>query len=196
MVCCTGFSIAPDDDESAVAARPWALDHRPGEPAHVAFDCEPRLALAFRARPGSRHRARFWADGQCALPSSSCSTGWRAGFLSRGLSLKSLHRLIVTPSRGLGQSVRHEASFAAIDGDNQWLWRQNRRRLGRGEYPRRDPRPSPTSSTPRCGGPSVQQAAAWPGVHVTPVVDYQPVRLGQPRLMPAVRVSLHFPYAP
>ena len=32
------------------------------------------------------------------------------------------------------------------------------------------------------GGPSVQQFALRPGVHVTPVVDYTAVRLGQPGL--------------
>jgi Protein of unknown function (DUF1553) len=94
-------------------------------------------------------------------------TSW---FINSGGSLKALHRMIVT-SAVYRQSTRHDAGLAAIDGDNEWLWRQNRRRLdaesihdailavaGRFDL--------------KMGGPSVQQFSLRPGVHVTPVVDY------------------------
>ncbi|GIW89082.1 MAG: cytochrome c [Isosphaeraceae bacterium] len=43
-------------------------------------------------------------------------------------SLKSLHRLIVT-SAVYRQSSAHNEQAAAVDAENRWLWRQNRRRL-------------------------------------------------------------------
>ena len=43
-------------------------------------------------------------------------------------SLKALHRLIVC-SAVYRQASRDNPAFAAIDGDNRYLWRQNRRRL-------------------------------------------------------------------
>ena len=43
-------------------------------------------------------------------------------------SIKRLHRLIVT-SAVYRQASRHQSDFAAIDSGNQYLWRQNRRRL-------------------------------------------------------------------
>lgn len=50
-------------------------------------------------------------------------------FRDRGGSLKQLHRLIVTSStyRQVANNERAEAS--AMDGDNRFLWRQNRRKL-------------------------------------------------------------------
>jgi hypothetical protein len=50
-----------------------------------------------------------------------------SGFV-RGRSLKQLHRLIVTSST-YRQSSSDNPQFAKIDGGNQFLWRQNRRRL-------------------------------------------------------------------
>ena len=49
---------------------------------------------------------------------------------------------------------------------------------------------------PTMGGPSVQQFALSPGVHVTPVVDYTQYRLGQPGLGPAERLPLPLPHPP
>lgn len=46
----------------------------------------------------------------------------------RALSIKSLHKLIVM-SAAYQQSSAHNEAAAAIDGDNQYLWRMNRRRL-------------------------------------------------------------------
>ena len=62
-------------------------------------------------------------------------------------------------------------SFAAIDGDNQWLWRQNRRRLD-AESVHDAILAVAGQLDPTMGGPSVQQFSLRPGVHVTPVVDY------------------------
>jgi hypothetical protein len=49
-------------------------------------------------------------------------------FRDNGKSLKRLHRLIVTSST-YRQSSATNAAHAKIDGNNQFLWRQNRRRL-------------------------------------------------------------------
>jgi mono/diheme cytochrome c family protein len=51
-----------------------------------------------------------------------------AEFRDGGGSLKALHRLIVT-SATYRQSAASVAEFAAIDSGNQFLWRQNRRKL-------------------------------------------------------------------
>ncbi len=163
------FSVASDADESVPARGPGPLDHRPRKPTHLAFDRQPGLALAFRPWAG-RHAERFRPNGEPAHRIPSCSTGWRGGFSTPAARSSRLHRLIVT-SAVYRQSVRHDTSFAAIDGDNQWLWRQNRRRLdaesihdailavaGQLDHTMR--------------GPSVQQFSLRPGVHVTPVVDY------------------------
>ena len=129
-----------------------------------------------------------------ALPSHPELLDWLARrFLESGGSLKSLHRLIVT-SAAYRQSVRHDATFAAIDGDNQWLWRQNRRRLDAESV--HDAILAVAGQLDRTmGGPSVQQFSLRPGVHVTPVRRLQPVRLEQPRLAPAQRLSLPLPHA-
>ena len=106
-----------------------------------------------------------------AAPSHPELLDWLASrFLDSGGSLKQLHRLIVT-SAVYRQSSRHDASFAAIDGDNQWLWRQNRRRLDAESVHDAILAVAGRLDT-TMGGPSVQQFALAPGVHVTPVVDY------------------------
>jgi hypothetical protein len=51
-----------------------------------------------------------------------------AGFRDHGGSFKRLHRLLVTSSV-YRQSSRHDDANVAIDGDNRFLWRMNRRRL-------------------------------------------------------------------
>ena len=61
---------------------PGPLDHRPREPAHLAVDRQPRVALAFRPGPGVDARAISAGWAACRrIP--SCSTGWRAGSSSR-----------------------------------------------------------------------------------------------------------------
>jgi hypothetical protein len=106
-----------------------------------------------------------------ALPSHPELLDWlTARFVQSSGSLKALHRLIVTSSV-YRQSVCHNASFAAIDGDNQWLWRQNRRRLD-AESVHDAILAVAGRLDPTMGGPSVHQFSLRPGVHVTPVVDY------------------------
>jgi hypothetical protein len=51
-----------------------------------------------------------------------------ADFRDNGMSFKRLHRLIVTSSV-YRQASTHNDANAAIDGDNRFLWRMNRRRL-------------------------------------------------------------------
>ena len=186
------FTIAPGDDESArrAALARWITD--PGNPLtwrsivnrvwHWHFG-RGLVATPERLRP----------DGH--VPSHPELLDWLASrFLESGGSLKSLHRLIVT-SAVYRQSVRHDASFAAIDGDNQWLWRQNRRRLD-AESIHDAILAVAGELDPTMRGPSVQHFALRPGVHVTPVVDYSQYDWAQPRLMPAQRLSLYLPHAP
>ena len=49
-------------------------------------------------------------------------------FRDNGQSLKKLHELIVT-SATYRQATIHDENYSRIDGNNQFLWRQNRRRL-------------------------------------------------------------------
>jgi hypothetical protein len=96
---------------------------------------------------------------------------WLAvSFQEHGGSLKWLHRLIAT-SAVYRQWSRHIPRFAAIDGDNRYLWRMNRTRLDAEEV--RDAVLLAAGKLDRTmGGPSVKQFTMSPGIHVTPVVDY------------------------
>ena len=162
------FSIAPNDDESArrAALARWITDSK-----------NPLTWRSIVNRVWHWHFGRglvstpsdFGRMG--AAPSHPELLDWLASrFIESGGSLKWLHRQIVT-SAVYRQSVRHEASFAAIDGDNQWLWRQNRRRLdAESVHDAILAVAGQLDATMR--GPSVQQFSLRPGVHVTPVVDY------------------------
>src|SRR5437868_9289019 len=91
-------------------------------------------------------------------------------FRDDGVSLKRLHRLIVT-SAVYRQSSHHVPRFAAVDGDNRYLWRMNRTRLDAESL--RDAVLLASGKLDRTmGGPSVKQFNQGPGVHVTPLVDY------------------------
>ena len=69
----------------------------------------------------------FGRNGQ--LPTHPELLDWLASdFRDRGQSLKRLHRLIVT-SATYRQASADNATFAARDADNRYLWRMNRRRL-------------------------------------------------------------------
>jgi hypothetical protein len=106
-----------------------------------------------------------------ASPSHPELLDWlAAAFRDSGGSLKALHRLIVM-SATYRQSSQHDSASAAVDGDNQWLWRQNRRRLD-AECVHDAILTTAGRLDPAMGGASVQQFALSPGVHVTPVVDY------------------------
>ncbi len=91
-----------------------------------------------------------------SLPSHPDLLDWLAAtFRDSGGSLKTLHRLIVT-SAVYRQSARHDSAIAAVDGDNQWLWRQNRRRLD-AESVHDAILAASGRLDPAMGGPSVQQ---------------------------------------
>ena len=108
-----------------------------------------------------------------SLPSHPELLDWLAArFLAEGGSLKRMHRLIVT-SAVYRQAVRHDSRAAEIDADNHLLWRMNRRRLD-AESVHDAMLPAAGRLDATMGGPSVQQFALGPGVHVTPVVDYSP----------------------
>ncbi len=92
-------------------------------------------------------------------------------FRDGGGSLKALHRLIVT-SAVYRQATRHHAGHAAVDADNRYLWRMNRRRLDAEAI--HDAVLLIAGRLDRTlGGPSVKQFIQTPGIHVTPNVDYQ-----------------------
>jgi mono/diheme cytochrome c family protein len=93
-----------------------------------------------------------------------------ADFRDGGGSLKRLHRTIVT-SAAYRQSSGHDTKAAEADADNRWLWRQNRRRLD-AESVRDAILLASGRLETKMEGPSIQQFALSPGVHVTPVVDY------------------------
>jgi hypothetical protein len=78
--------------------------------------------------------------------------------------------LIVT-SAVYRQSSKHNLALAAIDADNRWLWRMNRRRL-EAESIRDSVLFIAGTLDPAMGGPSARQFEQSPGVHVTPNVDY------------------------
>jgi cytochrome c553 len=87
-----------------------------------------------------------------------------------GGSLKKLHRRIVS-STVYRQSCNHRSDHAAIDADNRYLWRMNRRRLAAEEI--HDCLLSFSGKIDlTMGGPSVKQFHMSPGIHVTPNVDY------------------------
>jgi hypothetical protein len=95
---------------------------------------------------------------------------WLAADFRDHQSFKKLHRLIVT-SATYRQQSRHDPKAAAVDADNRLLWRMNRSRLDAEQV--RDAVlliSNRLDTTP--GGPSDQQFAMKPGIHVTPLVDY------------------------
>ncbi len=91
-------------------------------------------------------------------------------FRNRGGSLKRLHRQIVT-SAAYRQVSDHRADYAAIDGDNKFLWRQHRVRL-EAEQIRDSALLFADRLDDRMHGPSARQFIESPGVQITPVVDY------------------------
>jgi mono/diheme cytochrome c family protein len=97
-------------------------------------------------------------------------------FLENGQSLKALHRLIVT-SAVYRQSSAENADYAKLDGENQLLWRMNRRRL-EAECVRDAALYVSGSLDLAMGGPSVQQFA-FKDDH-SPVYDYERFNVDSP----------------
>jgi hypothetical protein len=164
------FAIGPRDGESArrAALARWITD--------------PKNPLTWRSivnRVWHYHFGRglvatpndFGRMG--AVPSHPELLDWLAAtFLESGGSIHALDRLIVT-SAVYRQSSQNNPQQAAQDGDNVWLWRQNRRRLDAESI--HDAILALSGRLDQTmGGPSVQQFHMSAGVHVTPVVDYAP----------------------
>jgi hypothetical protein len=99
-------------------------------------------------------------------------------FRDRGGSLKDLHRLIVT-SRTYQQVSADQPEQSRLDTDNGYLWRMNRERLDAESVRDAVLSVSGTIDT-TMGGPSARHFTLSPGVHVTPVVDYQKFDLDSP----------------
>ncbi len=105
------------------------------------------------------------------LPSHPELLDWLAvEFRDGGGSLKKIHRLIVT-SAVYRQSSQHQVRASQSDAENRLLWRQNRTRLD-AESLRDAVLQAAGRLDLRMGGPSDQQFAVSPGIHVTPNVDY------------------------
>ena len=106
-----------------------------------------------------------------SLPSHPELLDWLAcEFRDQGGSWKKMHRLLVT-SAVYRQSSRHHADYAKIDGDNRFLWRMQRSRLD-AEQVRDAVLLISERLNRKMGGPSDQQFAMRPGIHVTPIVEY------------------------
>jgi hypothetical protein len=150
---------------------------------------DPKNPLTWRVMANRAWQSHF-GRGLAGTPSDLGKMGqapthpelldWLAAELrDNGMSLKKLHRLIVTSSTYRQQS-RHDAKAAALDADNRYLWRANRTRLDAEQVcdavllvsNRLDRTP---------GGPSDQQFAMRPGHHVTPVVEYGRFDWDRPR---------------
>ncbi len=85
-------------------------------------------------------------------------------------SLKKLHRLLMTSSV-YRQGSQASTQALAIDADNRFLWRMPRSRLD-AEQVRDAVLLISGRLDRRMAGPSDQQFAMKPGIHVTPVVEY------------------------
>lgn len=91
-------------------------------------------------------------------------------FRQQGGSLKKLHYLIVTSSV-YRQSCQHNPAAALIDNDNRLLWRMNRQRLDAESI--RDTILLITGKLDTTMyGPPVKHFEMKPGIHVTPLADY------------------------
>ncbi len=185
-----------DITQPLAQARPGALGYLPELPAALPIDdlqnegqrraglakwmTDPKNVLVWRSmanRVWHYHFGRGIVDtpsdfGQMGgTPSHPALLDWLAVELrDNGGSLKSLHRLIVT-SAAYQQSSEHNPDSAAIDADNRWLWRMNRRRLD-AESIRDSVLFIAGTLDATMGGPSVKQFAQSPSIHVTPNVDY------------------------
>ena len=115
-----------------------------------------------------------------AAPTHPRLLDWLATSLQdHGGSLKAIQRLILT-SATYQQSVTMNPLGEAVDSDNRLLWRFNRRRLDAESL--RDALLLFSGQLDlTMGGPSEQHFVQSPGVHVTPVVDYDAFDVSQQR---------------
>ena len=93
-------------------------------------------------------------------------------------SIKRVHRLLLLSSTYQLSTEGNDAN-AAIDGAAVFRWRMPRRRLD-AESVRDGLLQISGSLDSHMGGPSVRQFVESPGIHVTPVVDYESLPLTDP----------------
>jgi hypothetical protein len=114
--------------------------------------------------------------GTCSHPEL---LDWLAAeFRDSGGSLKQLHRLLVTSST-YRQQVAQNAQAAAVDADNRLLWRMNRTRLD-AESLRDGVLQVSGRLNETMYGPPVMHFLMKPGVHVTPVANYEQFNVDLP----------------
>jgi hypothetical protein len=115
------------------------------------------------------------------VPSHPELLDWLACELrASGGSMKHLHRLLLNSQSYRQQSVFRE-NAAQVDAANRYYWRMTPRRLEAEAF--RDTLLALTGSLDtRMGGPSVKQFHMRPGIHVTPVVDYQGFSAQEPAM--------------
>jgi hypothetical protein len=111
-------------------------------------------------------------------PSHPALLDFLAISLRDGTSLKNMHRRMVTTA-AYRQSSDHSEAFARLDADNRLLWRMNRTRLD-AESIRDAVLVVSDKLDLAMGGPSVKQFIQSPGIHVTPIVDYQSYDVDDP----------------
>jgi hypothetical protein len=114
-----------------------------------------------------------------AAPSHPELLNWLAAtFQEQGGSFKALHRLILS-SAVYRQTSADNIHARQVDAGNRLLWRMNRRRVDAESFRDGLLRVSESLDT-TVGGPSVRQFIQSPGVHVTPVVNYQDFDVDDP----------------
>jgi hypothetical protein len=97
-----------------------------------------------------------------------------------GGSMKHLHRLILN-SKTYQQSSTFREQAAVVDAGNRYYWRMAPRRMDAEAY--RDTLLTLSNALDtQIGGPSVKQFNMQPGIHVTPIVDYEGFGPNEPAL--------------
>ncbi|MBI3414430.1 MAG: DUF1549 domain-containing protein [Verrucomicrobia bacterium] len=178
---------------------PEALDEGARRAALAKWITDPRNVLTWRSivnRVWQYHFGRGLVDSpndfgrMGARPTHPELLDWLAvKFQQSGGSFKQLHKLIVTSAVYRQSSQTTETLVdrkskpgpdrAAIDADNSLLWRMNRARLDAESV--RDAVLQITGKLDlTMGGPSVKQFMMSPGIHVTPVVDYNKFDVDSP----------------
>ena len=104
-----------------------------------------------------------------------------ARFLTRGGSLKDLHRELTTSTTYRQRSDTRDEAAERVDADSHLLWRMPRRRL-EAECVRDAVLVLSGKFDAKMGGPSVKQFHQKPGIHVTPTLDYTGFDVDRPEL--------------
>jgi hypothetical protein len=173
LACVNDLSgeFASDDSQNEGSRRvqlaQWLTDHR-----------NPLVWRSIANRVWQQHFEQGLVDTpndfglMGSAPSHPELLDWLAvSLLEQGGSLKSLHRSILQ-SAVYRQASDDSPQASRRDAGNRLLWRMNRRRLDAESF--RDSLLRVSETLDRTmGGPSARQFIQTPGVHVTPVVDYQ-----------------------